>query len=539
MNNTTLERLILKYIIMFLILMSAKAFALQDFEIIYDEKTGTKKLVSNRGNTPELRKKLAEHYKMVGLMNHQEMNIDDAIFNYEISVRYIPNAEVLADMAECYIYMNNTDSAFVCIENAKKIDSTEKRIYQVLVDYHAKINDKIKAIEYATYLTTIDTAQRNKLRLAYLYQDVNIMKSAEIVQECIDKDSGNSELYLYLMDIYNYVQDGEKYEETEEKFMVSPNKKKETMLNVANTYLENNSIRSIVKYIDTLQAYTPEDKFLDLVRFVYPYTIYHDLMTDKGVDRFLEISKNLEDEELKNAMLGNLYLLKNEIGKGWEYQDKIIRKKTTYTLFSILANMTANQPMTAIKQIKNNLDILEIYNAEQENAITNLLYSYYEYETLRKVLIKQWNRNPNDSLYYIRIGDISNLMGDNKSAYEWYSKAVEVIKDDAVVLNNYAYFLAIGGGDLNIAEECADKAVKLMPNSYSNLDTYGWVLYLKGRHKDAEKYLLQSLKLFENGETHYHLAMVYLRQKKFGLYAINYLKSIEKAKVLEKLESKN
>lgn len=539
MNNTTLERLILKYIIMFLILISAKAFALQDFEIIYDEKTGTKKLVSNRGNTPELRKKLAEHYKMVGLMNHQEMNLDDAIFNYEISVRYIPNAEVLADMAECYIYMNNTDSAFVCIENAKKIDSTEKRIYQVLVDYHAKINDKIKAIEYATYLTTIDTAQRNKLRLAYLYQDVNIMKSAEIVQECIDKDSGNSELYLYLMDIYNYVQDGEKYEETEEKFMVSPNKKKETMLNVANTYLENNSIRSIVKYIDTLQAYTPEDKFLDLVRFVYPYTIYHDLMTDKGVDRFLEISKNLEDEELKNAMLGNLYLLKNEIRKGWEYQDKIIRKKTTYTLFSILANMTANQPMTAIKQIKNNLDILEIYNTEQENAITNLLYSYYEYETLRKVLIKQWNRNPNDSLYYIRIGDISNLMGDNKSAYEWYSKAVEVIKDDAVVLNNYAYFLAIGGGDLNIAEECADKAVKLMPNSYSNLDTYGWVLYLKGRHKDAEKYLLQSLKLFENGETHYHLAIVYLRQKKFGLYAINYLKSIEKAKVLEKLESKN
>lgn len=539
MNNTTLERLILKYIIMFLILMSAKVFALQDFEIIYDEKTGTKKLVSNRGNTPELRKKLAEHYKMVGLMNHQEMNLDDAIFNYEISVRYIPNAEVLADMAECYIYMNNTDSAFVCIENAKKIDSTEKRIYQVLVDYHAKINDKIKAIEYATYLTRIDTSQRAKLRLAYLYQDVNIMKSAEIVQECIDKDSGNSELYLYLMDIYNYVQDGEKYERTEEKFMVSTNKKKETMLNVANTYLENNSIRSIVKYIDTLQAYIPEDKFLDLVRFVYPYTIYHDLMTDKGVDRFLEISKNLEDEELKNAMLGNLYLLKNEVRKGWEYQDKIIRKKITYTLFSILANMTANQPMTAIKQIKNNLDILEIYNAEQENAITNLLYSYYEYETLRKVLIKQWNRNPNDSLYYIRIGDISNLMGDNKSAYEWYSKAVEVIKDDAVVLNNYAYFLAIGGGDLNIAEECADKAVKLMPNSYSNLDTYGWVLYLKGRHKDAEKYLLQSLKLFENGETHYHLAMVYLRQKKFGLYAINYLKSIEKAKVLEKLESKN
>lgn len=539
MNNTTLERLILKFIIMFLILMSSKAFALQDFEIIYDEKTGTKKLVSNRGNTPELRKKLAEHYKMAGLMNHQEMNLDDAIFNYEISVRYIPNAEVLADMAECYIYMNNTDSAFVCIENAKKIDSTEKRIYQVLVDYHAKINDKVKAIEYATYLTTIDTSQRAKLRLAYLYQDVNIMKSAEIVQECIDKDSGNSELYLYLMDIYNYVQDGEKYERTEEKFMVSPNKKKETMLNVANTYLENNSIRSIVKYIDTLQAYIPEDKFLDLVRFVYPYTIYHDLMTDKGVDRFLEISKNLEDEELKNAMLGNLYLLKNEIRKGWEYQDKIIRKKITYTLFSILANMTANQPMTAIKQIKNNLDILEIYNTEQENAITNLLYSYYEYETLRKVLIKQWNRNPNDSLYYIRIGDISNLMGDNKSAYEWYSKAVEVIKDDAEVLNNYAYFLAIGGGDLNIAEECADKAVKLMPNSYSNLDTYGWVLYLKGRHKDAEKYLLQSLKLFENGETHYHLAIVYLRQKKFGLYAINYLKSIEKAKVLEKLESKN
>lgn len=527
----------LKYAVLIFLMISAQALALQDFEVIYDEKTKTKKLVSTSGNTPQLRDKLSKHYQTEGLLNHQEMDLDDALINYEISVRYKPNAEVLADMAECYFYMNEPDSAFACIERAKKVDTLEKRIYQVLVDYHAKNNDKIKAIEYATYLTNIDTALNTRLRLAYLYQDINIFKSAEIVEGCIKRDSTNSELYLYLMDIYRYVRDEEKYIKNEEKYMSSPNKQTKTVRSITDAYLEEKSIKSVLKYIDTLKAYNTKERFEEIVRFVYPFTIYHDLMTSDDVEKFFKFSEELSDKDLSKAIKSNLYLLKNEINKAWELEKDIVGKKSVYTLFSVLANMTANKPLHTIKLIKNNVDSLIFFSPEQYNAVESLLLGFYEYETLLKMQINNYKRNLQDSTMPIRIGDLAAVLGDNKTAAEYYEKALPYYENDASILNNYAYFVAISGGDLNIAEKYADKSLKINPENMNAIDTYGWIMHLKGNSKKAEEYLRKAMKLEEHApEVYYHLAMVYLKQKKYGLYALNYLKSIEKRKVASKAE---
>lgn len=529
-----------KYVAIILLVVSGKALALQDFEIIYDEKTKTKKIVSTSGNTPQLRDKLASHYQLEGLMYHQEMSLENAVMNYEIAVRYKPNAEVFADMAECYFYMNEPDSAFVCIDRAKKVDSTEKRIYQVLVDYHDKNNEKIKAIEYATYLTTIDTSLNVKLRLAYLYQDINIFKSAEIVEDCIKKDTTNSELYLYLMDIYRYVRNHDKYLENEEKYMLSPNKQQKTVINIAEGYIQDKNIRSVLKYVDTLKTYLPKQKFEEILRFTYPFTIYHDLMQSDDIEKFIKYSDELSDKDLSKAIKSNLYLLKNDATKAWELQNDVEGKNSVYTLFSVLANMTANQPLHTIKIIKNNVDSLVFYSPEQYNAVENLLYGFYEYETLLRVQINHYNRHNQDSILPVKIGDLASIIGDNKTAAEYYAKALPYNEDNASILNNYAYFVAISGGDLNIAEEYADKSLKLNPRNMNAIDTYGWIMHLKGNSKKAEEYLRKALKLEEHApEVYYHLAMVYLKQKKYGHYALHYLKSIEKRKIARKIETGN
>ena len=49
------------------------------------------------------------------------------------------------------------------------------------------------------------------------------------------------------------------------------------------------------------------------------------------------------------------------------------------------------------------------------------------------------------------------------------------------MLNNYAYTLAVNGGDLRKAEKMSSRCIKKEPNSATFLDTYAWILHLQGQ----------------------------------------------------------
>ena len=60
--------------------------------------------------------------------------------------------------------------------------------------------------------------------------------------------------------------------------------------------------------------------------------------------------------------------------------------------------------------------------------------------------------------------------------------------DDISVKNNYAYLLACCGIDLAKAETLSSATVKAEPNSATFLDTYAWVLFMRGEYKLARFY---------------------------------------------------
>ncbi len=49
-----------------------------------------------------------------------------------------------------------------------------------------------------------------------------------------------------------------------------------------------------------------------------------------------------------------------------------------------------------------------------------------------------------------------------------------------LVLNNYAYFLAEEGGDIEKAYGMGKRAVEIDPENPTFLDTYAWILFKKG-----------------------------------------------------------
>lgn len=85
------------------------------------------------------------------------------------------------------------------------------------------------------------------------------------------------------------------------------------------------------------------------------------------------------------------------------------------------------------------------------------------------------------------MGDAYSEMGDTLHTIECYEHALELDPVNSSALNNYAYYLANCGKDLDRAESMAALALKAEPDNASFIDTYAWVFFVK---KDYQKALL-------------------------------------------------
>ena len=87
---------------------------------------------------------------------------------------------------------------------------------------------------------------------------------------------------------------------------------------------------------------------------------------------------------------------------------------------------------------------------------------------------------------WAQIGDMHHLLGDSKSAYKAYDKALKLDPSYAPVLNNYAYYLSEEGRQLKKALSMSKKTIEAEPDNATYLDTYGWILHLLGKDKEAK-----------------------------------------------------
>ncbi len=106
-------------------------------------------------------------------------------------------------------------------------------------------------------------------------------------------------------------------------------------------------------------------------------------------------------------------------------------------------------------------------------------------EALQKIEAKEVNLR---SRIYGYLGDTYHEMGQKEKAYACYDEALKYNERNFMVLNNYAYFLCLEGGDLNKAESMAAKVVQQYPDEPTYLDTYAWIYYLQGNYMLAKFY---------------------------------------------------
>lgn len=91
------------------------------------------------------------------------------------------------------------------------------------------------------------------------------------------------------------------------------------------------------------------------------------------------------------------------------------------------------------------------------------------------------------------MAECQHRLGNIAESQALFELLLESEPNDALVLNNYAYFISETGKQLEKALELSRKAVEQEPTNPSFLDTYGWIYYRMGKYQDAEKWLSKAL----------------------------------------------
>lgn len=126
-------------------------------------------------------------------------------------------------------------------------------------------------------------------------------------------------------------------------------------------------------------------------------------------------------------------------------------------------------------------------------------------ETLEEITSRN-NRLAGPQLLLVGLYEQS---GEYDKAIARYQRMLELAPNNALVLNNLAYALAVRKNLVQEALPLAQKAYDLAKNNASVTDTLGWIVHLSGDDARAAVLLEEGIKTgTQNAEVHLHLAIV-------------------------------
>lgn len=102
------------------------------------------------------------------------------------------------------------------------------------------------------------------------------------------------------------------------------------------------------------------------------------------------------------------------------------------------------------------------------------------------------------STLYCMLGDMEYKSGNPQAGFDDYEESLFYFPDNALTLNNFAYFLAEEGKDLEKAKTMSKRSLELSENNPTYLDTYAWILYKLGEYNEALDYIKTAMELAKN-----------------------------------------
>lgn len=474
-----------------------------------------------------------------GLQCKYRDDVQGAIRNFEIALRYMPDDHAsMYELSEQYIHTGELEEAFAMIQQAASLDP-ENKWYQIrlgqfyrnfgqyddfidlyenltkkipddpellsdLIDAYLIIEEYDKALEKLGLLETM-VGQNEVLidqQLNILKTQGNNKKLVTKLQELIQANPENPRYYAMLAQVYSEMgknKDALKmYEKVEE---LNPN---DPYINISLLEFYENNGNEDKAFEELVSAIRNMNLDLSTKMNVYDYWMNKhqnsaniNEQARRCGEAFIEM---YPDNRIGYLVLGSYYIVIEDAVRSKELYQKSLSLDSTD--FLSWQNLIISESRLSENQ------------AVRDHAVAAMQYYpmqpvFYWYAGVASAVLginddavtylEKGRRYTSDKLQMANfdafLGDLYHQMGDEDKAFAAYERTLRNDPDNALVLNNYAYYLSLRNERLEEALEMAVHAVELEPNNTYYLDTYAWVLYQLGRYKEAEKQMKKCLSL--------------------------------------------
>ncbi len=402
-----------------------------------------------------------------------------------------------------YSNLTNFPKATQMLETMmKEVSGTDEYLYQLAAihQYDNKMDEAIKAYNKAELLFGInEISSLNKQRIFFEQgKEKDAIAEGEKLLEAFPDEANYVMSFAETLSRQNQLS---KAIEILEAFIGTHQEAGSAKMLLAGFYRDNNQEEKARAYLREVFA----DPSIDVSSKIIVVGTYAATLNQQSKGRedstmgkftfelFKKILNDYPDEPNVNIVGGDLYLSLGEYPNAKEQYLTAIQKGST--------SFDAWQNLLYLESIENEIDSIIIHSEMGLELFPNqaMLYYYNGYAHSRK-------QNYKEAVYALEqakrlstanhglVSEINGLLGDAYNGMKNFKKSDEAYEaglafnpDNTLILNNYSYYLALRNEFLDKAEKMSSQAVKSNPGNNSYLDTYAWVLFARGKFKEARK----------------------------------------------------
>ena len=243
------------------------------------------------------------------------------------------------------------------------------------------------------------------------------------------------------------------------------------------------------------------------------------------------------------AAKSDIYINLEDYTTAKPYLDSaLIFEKNNYVLWE--------QSMIINSYLGNNDDVVTMateclkYFSDKPNVYLFRANAYYNLNEDKKalddidIILKEKSENNLKIQAYNLAAEIYRTNGEDEKSDSCFEAILDLDPENLIVRNNYAYYLALRNSNLRKAEELSKFTIEKEPDNPTYLDTYGWILYMKGDYKQAKNYIEFAIRkgAYNNAEVleHYGDIMIKLKNCNDALEAYENAFNLVSSEVLQR-----
>lgn len=489
---------------------------------------------AQHGADGKARERAAEYYYLQAISLLEQDSLDACFEMLEHCRRLSPESSAVKyDLASFYQFLGKESQAHEMLKDIVEKEPHNIKYCEALVEFYGRANDRASAIAmYEKMLDYSDSKSDIYMSLYSLYNDEQEHEKAVEVLDKIEKAEGKNEVIslhrvkqlLILQDstralaavrrmisdfpdnqqcrslqgdIYSIFGDYANAERVYSDAVGNDSTDVASLSSLCNIYLmtDRDSL-----YCEAVERLLKSER-IDVeqrVSTLLDYARYKEKMDTTYMSGFFEEMLSLPYDSVEVADLYVQYLL--------------YRNASPEVVTPVLDRILSMEPDNRSALLQKLIYAIDSEDYEEvvkcsDNAllyIPDMLELYY-YKGVAKYLlgnkeeaVKVYEdglvRRSEESTFSITarvftvLGDTYHELNMQDKCMEAYDSALVYNPSELTVLNNYAYYLALEGKDLERALSMSEKTLAQEPDNAIYIDTYAWLLFCMGRYEEAKAY---------------------------------------------------